>query len=305
MTQRPAPSPSIVDRAEQFIWLSARLLEQHRFAYHFLGGEADAVETALAPYARPDGGYGYALEADVRGPASQPLHAGTALLVLDEIGRCDAAHTARLLGHLPTLTTPDGGLPAIHPGGARYPSAAVLPMRSDPPGALLSTGVIAGTLHRNGITHPWLDEATEFCWAAVDSLETSHPYEVEAAVTFLDGVTDRERAAKSADRLGQLVREQRLVVTDPARPEEFPVSSSYAPGEYHYVYDVARTPDSLARAWFSDREVTDALDHLTAVQQDDGGWPVLWRVWAPGTLAEWRPIVTLNAVRTLRAYGRL
>lgn len=178
-------------------------------------------------------------------------------------------------------------------------------MRTDPPGSLLSTGVIFGTLHRNKITHPWLDDATEFCWAAVDSLETSHPYEVEAAATFLDGVTDRERAAKSAERLEMLVRDQRLEVTEPARSAEFPVHPSYAPGEYHYVYDVARTPGSLARGWFSDREVADALDHLTATQQDDGGWPVLWRVWAPGTLAEWRPIVTLNALRVLRAYGRI
>ncbi|MEI7031038.1 hypothetical protein [Streptomyces pratensis] len=300
-------SPRIIDRAERFIWLSARVLEQHRFSYHFLGGEADAVERALAAYARPDGGYGYALEADVRGPAPQPLHAATALLVLDEIGRCDPARTATLLDHLPSLTSPDGGVPAIHPGGAGYPSASVLPLREDPPGALLSTGVIVGTLHRNGITHPWLDAATEFCWEAVDALEGSHPYEVEAAVAFLDGVaaTDRDRAAGSAERLGALVRDERLVVTDPARAEEFPVHPSYAPGEYHYVYDVARTPGSLARGWFSDREVDLALEHLCASQESDGGWPVLWRVWAPGTLAEWRPIVTLNAVRTLRAYGRI
>lgn len=300
-------SPSVIDRAERFIWLSARVLEQHRFSYHFLGGGADAVERSLAAYARPDGGYGYALEADVRGPAAQPLHAAAALGVLDEIGRCDPAHTAPLLDHLPSLTSPDGGVPAIHPEGAGYPSASVLPLQDDPPGALLSTGVIAGILHRNRITHPWLEAATAFCWEAIDSLEASHPYEVEAAVTFLDGVAgrDRGRATAAAGRLGALVRDERLVVTAPERAAEFPVHPSYTPGEYHYVYDVARTPGSLARRWFSDREVDQALEHLRASQQDDGGWPVLWRAWAPGTLAEWRPIVTLNAVRTLRAYGRI
>ncbi|WP_443034602.1 hypothetical protein [Streptomyces sp. BE303] len=296
---------TVLERAEWFVWLSARPLEQHRFAHHFLGGGADAVETALAAYVRPDGGYAYALEADVRGPSSQPLAAAAALNVLDEIGRCDAARTARLRSHLPSLTSPDGGLPTLHPGIAGYPSSAVLTVRPNPPGSLLATGVIVGRLHRNGIEDPWLDAATEFCWQAVDGLTSSHPYEVEAALAFLDGVPDRGRAAKSAQRLGELVRDQRLVVTDPARAEEFPVHPAYAAGEYHYVTDVLRSPRSLAREWFTEQEVARCLDHLAAVQQEDGGWPVLWRLWAPGSAAEWRPIVTLDALRTLRAHGRL
>jgi hypothetical protein len=47
-----------------------------------------------------------------------------------------------------------------------------------------------------------------------------------------------------------------------------------------------------------------ALDFLAAEQDQDGGWPVRWRDWAPGTRLEWRPIVTIEALRTLHAYGR-
>ncbi|MFB7476415.1 hypothetical protein [Kitasatospora sp. NPDC056184] len=296
---------TVLDRAEWFVWLSARPLEQHRFAHHFLGGPAEAVETALAAYARPDGGYAYALEPDVRGPASQPLAAAAALQVLTEIGRCDAARTARLRAHLPSLTAPDGGLPTLHPGIAGYPSSAVLAVRRDPPGSLMATGVVAGLLHRNGIEDPWLEPATEFCWAVVDRLTRSHPYEVEAALVFLDGVPDRGRAEKAARRLGELVRDQRLLVTDPAREEDFPIGPGYAPGEYHYLTDVLRTPRTLARAWFTEREIAVGLDRLAALQQEDGGWPVNWRLWAPGSAAEWRPVVTLEALRTLRAHGRL
>lgn len=64
------------------------MLEQRRFAHHFLGGDADAVETALAAYRNEDDGYGHALEPDLRGPVSQPLHTAHALRVLDSIGRC-------------------------------------------------------------------------------------------------------------------------------------------------------------------------------------------------------------------------
>ncbi len=82
------------------------------------------------------------------------------------------------------------------------------------------------------------------------------------------------------------------------------MSPGYAPGEHHYPYDFARTPRSLARRWFTDEELERSLDHLAAEQQDDGGWPVTWRQWAPGTALEGRPLVTLRALGTLRAYDR-
>jgi hypothetical protein len=154
------------------------------------------------------------------------------------------------------------------------------------------------------VWHAWLFRATDFCWQAVDSLEKSHPYEIEAAVAFLDSASDRPRAEAAADRLGRLVREQRLAVLEPRRPAAYPVAPGYAPGEHHFPYDYARTPGTLARAWFTDEEMARALDHLASEQQADGGWPVRWRQWAPGTALECRPMVTIEALRTLRAYGR-
>ncbi|MYU47712.1 hypothetical protein GTV15_07535, partial [Streptomyces sp. SID7803] len=61
-----ATGTSPLDRAEQFIWLTARVLEQRRFAHQFLAAGADPVETALTAYANEDGGYGHALEPDLR-----------------------------------------------------------------------------------------------------------------------------------------------------------------------------------------------------------------------------------------------
>lgn len=185
-----------------------------------------------------------------------------------------------------------------------YPAAPFIPVVEDPPAELLATGPVVGLLHRNAVWHAWLFRATDFCWTAVDALRTSHPYEIEAAVAFLDGAPDRSRAEAAADRLGRLVREQRLAVLDPGRRAECPVAPGYAPGEQHFPYDYARTPESLARRWFTDEELERSLDHLAAEQQDDGGWPVTWRQWAPGTALEGRPIVTLKALLTLRAHGR-
>jgi hypothetical protein len=302
----PDPSPasaSALERAERFIWLTARVLEQRRFAYHFLGGSSDAVETALTAYLNEDGGYGHALEPDLRGPVSQPLHTGHALRVLDSIGRCGGLRVERMCRYLTDVSTKEGALPAVHPSQRAYPAAPFLPILDDPPSELLATGPVVGLLHRNEVWHAWLFRATDFCWSAVDAIEKSHPYEIEAAIAFLDGAPDRPRAQAAADRLGRVVREQRLVALDPERLDEQPVAPGYAPGEHHFAHDYARTPDSLARRWFTDEEMARSLEHLAGGQRQDGGWPITWREWAPATALEARPIVTIEALRTLQAHG--
>ncbi|GAA3216226.1 hypothetical protein GCM10020256_18360 [Streptomyces thermocoprophilus] len=286
------------------MWLTARVLEQRLFARLFRDASADPVETALDAYRNDDGGYGHGLEPDLRGPVSQPLHTIRALRVLDRIGRCGGQRVERMCRSLTSMSTAEGALPGIHPSRRGYPTAPFVPVVDDPPGELLPTGQAAGLLHRNAVWHAWLFRATEFCWQRIESLETSHPYEVEAAVMFLDAVPDRSRAEAAADRLGRLVRDHRLAALDPGDLDACPVAPGYAPGEHHFPHDYARTPDSLARAWFTDAEMSRSLDFLAAEQQDDGGWPVRWRHWAPMPALEARGMVTVEALHTLRAYGR-
>ncbi|MER0246842.1 hypothetical protein AAHZ94_33720 [Streptomyces sp. HSW2009] len=309
----PAPTSSLA-RAEHFIWLTARVLEQRRFGYHFLPSRegdrdraADAVERALAAYQNDDGGYGHALEPDLRGPVSQPLHTAHALRVLDEIDRCGGPGMEQVCRYLTGISTPDGALPALHPSLRGYPAAPWLPVPDAPSSDLLATGPVTGLLHRGGVWHAWLFRATDFCWSAVEELADgapTHPYEVIAALTFLNWVPDRSRATTVAERLGTRVRGQGLVVLDPRAAASHPVPDGYAPGEHHFAHDFAPRPGSVARSWFSDAELTASLDHLAAAQQDDGGWPLTWGQWAPGTALECRPIVTIDALLTLRAYGR-
>ncbi|MER6716917.1 hypothetical protein [Streptomyces sp. NPDC000877] len=301
----PTPPPHTpVARAERFVWLTARVLEQRLFAHHFRGSAADPVETALDAYRNDDGGYGHALEPDLRGPVSQPLHTAHALRVLDAVGRCAGQRVERMCRYLTSVSTADGALPAIRPSQRDYPTAPFVRVVDDPPSDLLATGPVVGLLHRNEVWHAWLFRATDFCWQAVESLEKSHPYEIEAAVAFLDSAPDRPRAEAAADRLGRLVRAQGLAALDPDDLDAHPVSPGYAPGEHHFPYDYARTPRSLARAWFTDDEMARSLDHLEAQQREDGGWPVRWRQWAPAPALEARPIVTIEALRALSAYGR-
>ncbi|MGC0337405.1 hypothetical protein [Streptomyces sp. SLBN-8D4] len=289
----PAHSPLF--RAEHFVWLTARVLEQRLFAYHFLNGGPDPVETALDAYRNADGGYGHALEPDLRGPVSQPLHTAHALRVLDAVGRCGGQRVERVCRYLTSVSTPDGALPAVTPAQRGYPTAPFLPVVDTPPSELLTTGPVVGLLHRNEVWHAWLFRATDFCWQVVESLQASHPDEIQAAMTFLDSAPDRSRAQATADRLGRLVRDRRMVALDP---------SGHTPDEHHFPHDYARTPGSLARTWFTDDEMSRSLDFLAAEQQEDGGWPTRRRQWAPSTALEARPIATIKALQTLRAYGR-
>ena len=292
--------------AERFIWLNARLLERHRYVCLFKGGEAEPVLAALRPYQNPDGGFGHALEPDDRGRNSQPTHVYGALQVLDELGQVRGDLVRRAVDYLATFTTPDGGVPVALPNIRDYPKAPWWEVGGDlPPAGLLPTAGLAGLLHKHQVEHPWLAGATDFCWQAIEALEETHPYEIVFCLPFLDHVPDRARAERAAERLGRLVRERRLVLLDPDRPDEAVISPGYGPGEFHTPLDYAPSPASLARRWFSEREIERSLDALAAAQGDDGGWFFNWRAWNPATTLEWRGLVTLRALQILRAYGRL
>ena len=81
-----------IDRAaaETFIWSAARLVDRHRYAMLFGEGSADPVLAALSGYRNLDGGFGHALEPDLRCPGSQPAATLYALEILHEAGRLDS-----------------------------------------------------------------------------------------------------------------------------------------------------------------------------------------------------------------------
>lgn len=61
----------------------------------------------------------------------------------------------------------------------------------------------------------------------------------------------------------------------------------------------------MARRLFTDDVIGSHLDALARRQEPDGGWPINWLVWTPAAGLEWRAWQTINALTTLRAYGRL
>lgn len=289
--------------AETFIWRTARLIDRHRYSYLFKGAGPEPVVAALRPYQNPDGGFAHGLEPDGLGRVSQPVQTSTALHVLDEIGQFHDPMAMQDVDYLASVTASNGGVPAVLSTGEDDLSAPFVVAGAE--GSLLPTAAIAGLLHKHRVEHLWLAPATDFCWHAIAAVTDTHPYEVEFCLVFLDHVPDRDRAAREADRLGRLVREQRLVALDLDAPGDARVAPGYGPGEFHTPLDYAPSPTSPARRWFSDEDTARDLDRLATAQQDDGGWTFNWRQWNPATTLASRGAVTIRALTILRSYGRL
>jgi hypothetical protein len=156
------------------------------------------------------------------------------------------------------------------------------------------TAAVAAAAHRLGLEHDWLAGADGYVWDALADLKLGEAYAFRYAVAFLDAVPDRDRATVELGRLGE-----RMPADGVLRVEQG------VEGETLSALDVAPRPDHAGRALFPGDLVQRELDQLAASQQDDGGWTFNWAAWNPAVAFEWRGMVTLTALCTLRAYGRL
>jgi hypothetical protein len=236
---------------------------------------------------------------DGRAPGSQPPAVEMALRVLNEADAWDEELVRGACDWLTAVAPAEGGAAFVEPTLAGWPHAPWWVPEEGHPASLVATGMIAGMLHTRGVSHPWLDGATEVMWNRIGKLGadlTGSPaggYEMFGVLAFLQHVPDRDRARDVFGQVGPLILERKLVALDPE-----------APGEVHRVLDFAPEPGSLARALFDDATVTAHLDHLAGGQKDDGGWTFNWPAWSPTAELNWRGFLTVDAFRLLRANGR-
>lgn len=286
-----------LDAAADFVWREARLLDRHLFAFFTGAAGAEPVLATLRAYQNADGGFGNGLEPDIRAPVSQPQPLEVALRVLDGVEAFGDPMVARACDWLATVTTAEGGVPFVLPSVRAWPRAPWWESGEDPPASVNPTAPIAGLLHLHRVAHRWLAGATAFVWRALDGpLDGIGGYEAIGLFAFLDGVRslDAARAEAAAARLGEIVAERELVTLDPE-----------AEGHVFAPLALAPRPDALARRLFADDVVDAHLDALAGGQAADGGWPIGWPPPSRAAESEWRGKVTVDSLRTLRAYGRV
>ncbi|MGP3918352.1 hypothetical protein [Nonomuraea sp. 10N515B] len=280
----------VLDRAERYLHLHGRLIDRLRFEALFRDGSRERALDVLRGYQNPDGGFGHALEPDLRGAGSQPEPVEVAFWILDELAAFDSPMAPAACDYLAGVTAADGGVPFVLPSVRDTLRAPWWQTDDDPPGNLIPTASIAGLLHKHGITHPWLATATDFCWSRIAAVQDTSPYEARAIVTFLNLVPERDRAEAEFARLREAILA--TVALDPDTP-----------GEVHFPLDFA--PEPLRLPLFT-QDVLDAhLDAFMDPRFDDDKWGLNWLIWTPVVEHEWGGYLAVQRLKTLRAYGRL
>jgi hypothetical protein len=276
-----------------FLEREGRLIERRLAATLFDGAPAAGVIDTLRGYRNPDGGFGHGLEPDKRCPDSLPVDVEGAFDIMLVAGAVDEAMVLYACDWLATVAAPDGAVPLSFPVMEAYPRAEHWTDWTYTPGFNPTAG-LAGRLHRMGISHPWLDQATEWCWNRLEEGFDEDAHSLREVAVFLAHVPDRPRAEAVGASVGGWLAKAQWYRADPADP-----SYGVTP------LDLAPEPDGPWSHLFDRATIEGHLDGLQRDQQPDGGWAITWE--PPGTAAtlEWRGILTLWALRVLRAYGRL
>jgi hypothetical protein len=287
-----------IERAQDFIWRNARLLERQLFAYLFCGGSPQPVIDALRAYQNPDGGFGHGLEPDKRCPDSQPVDVEMALKVLDVCSALtDTQVQDRLIyplcDFLVSITGASGGVPFALPSVNQYPHAPWWTTPANPPASINPTASITGLLLKSGIQHAWLETAESFCWETISGFQSEQYHDLMPVLTFLVNAPDSQRAQTEIQRLLNHIRQRKLVELNPQ-----------AGGYVKMPLDWAPSPESPCRVLFDQETIDLHLNALLQRQQPDGGWPINWDPISPGVELEWRGWVTIEALKVLKAYGK-
>jgi hypothetical protein len=276
--------------AENFIWSAARLVDRHRYSMLFADGPVQPVTEALRGYRNPDGGFGHALEPDLRGPSSQPSPTLYALEILSEAGSsdCEMARAAR--AWVAQVAGPAGDIPSVLPGFERYPHAPWFPAE---PGSML-TLALAAAYHADGVENDeWLGRASDRCWRSIETTDEPRGYWLKYALAFLDAVPD-ERHAREA--LTSLATKVDVSTVAPVGGVE---------GETLRPLDLSPRPGSRSRELIDEASIEAHLDAVESEQLEDGGWMFDWLAWSPAQTIDWRGNITIRALGWLRDNGRL
>lgn len=244
----------MIEHAADFIWRNARLLERAIFSRVFSNGSSKAVIAALTAYRNADGGFGNALEPDIRAPGSIPLACENALLALREADIRDPALASGMCEFLASVAEPDGRVEVALPHILDYPRAAHWNSPSFGTDSPNPTAGLAGLLHFQGAKHRWLAQASEWCWGRLER-PLGDAHEIACALRFLEYQPERARAREVAIRLATEAPRSKWFV-EQAGTSDYGVTP----------LGLCPTPTAIGRPAFSDDLIAAHLDDLASRQ---------------------------------------
>ncbi len=299
-------STAAFSRAREFLLQCARPLERALFRFHFADAPATEVRQALAAFQNDDGGFGRALEPDFRLPASSGIATTLGLRYLREIGAPagDPLVSAAVRWTQAAFDRGLGRWVAVPPAVNDWPHAPWWTW-SGPgqPGFSANPGIefVAHLWrYRKAVDPEFLSQIT----VAADALLAQLPGQPEMH-DLLCVIRLAETPSVPARLRNQAVRYVRqagpaIVARNPASWTGYEVKPLL----------LAPEADSLLAPLLADT-VKDNLQFEIERQGADGAWAPNWnwgglfpRDW-PGAEREWKGVLTLQALLTLRSYGSL
>lgn len=293
------------ERSRRFVETSARPLEVARFHFHFDGAPAGEVLTELARFQNPDGGFGRALESDLRAPESSALATSMAFQVLREVGvRGDNPMIATAMRYLLRTLDQDQGTWRIVPPGAE--SSPHAPWWTQ-----------TGQEERfSGFS---LNPTAELLGYLAE-----YPAEVPASVPALliDRIGSHLDGLESIE-MHDLLCCRRLVESEGLEPgfrsrlvqrltSLLPGVVAIDPGQWSgYCLRPLQVADRPGSPFIEPlrQAVARNLEYEVETQLDDGSWPVTWswgdlypEVFALASV-EWAGVFAVEKLLTLRRFG--
>lgn len=305
-------SPQAFERSRRFLETKARPLERAAFAYQFMGAPVDRVLDELACFQNSDGGFGRALEPDLRTPSSSALATGLGLRTLKELG-CVADHpmVRKAVAYLVDTFDPGARTWQVAPADANaFPHA---PWWHDDNGNLtqrfdgfriIPRALIVALLHHYSalVQKRWL----------LQSIEETVKYIERVKVLGGGGGSDLEYSISlaEAENLSPQFKARLKARIEKAIPAVVVRDASKWSSYCITPLRIIPAPQSLGADLITD-ELQMHLDYQIAHQTQDGTWDPTWSWggaypadWEQAKL-EWRGVLTLEALSQLRAFRRL
>ena len=283
-----------MEMGRSFIWENARMLDRAIFEYYFLGGSPDRVRSILRTYQTDDGGFGHALEPDLRVPDSQPIFVEFALRTLYDCGIRDQELAYQACDFISKHSDLARGIPDIFPSALLYPHAPHWGNPASQQPSMDRLVGLVGMVNWHGVSHPWLPGALEACLQYIATNHFDEAHIIHTAFCLIDSVNQARPVDELFDKLASELMQARFFLKDVPVETYGLTPLTFAPA-----------PTSFCRRIFTAAQIEAHLDDLASKQQADGGWPILWN--PPGEMArcEWRGQRTVQALATLHAYGRI
>jgi len=293
-------SSDVLARAKDFLYHNGRLIDRRRFEFFWGNGSAESVLDVLRGYQNEDGGFGNALESDIRCPDSQPVATEVALQIMDSVGVYDANILDGILRYLESITVKEtGGFPRAISTLNAYPHAPWWTTEVDGIASLNPTGSIVSYLYKQRVRTDfydadWFKQTIAFLWQHMDQVNTQDFHDVIQCINFLTHTPEHEQKAAYIDRIDGWLSNPSLIERDPK-----------AEGYVHKVLDWAPAADSYCTKFISQQDIELHLEYLLQEQQADGGWTISWPVVSDACLLDWRGWITVERLLTLKSYGLL